>query len=405
MATLGSSDMVPKEWHTTTLEALATVERGKFSARPRNDPQYYGGSIPFVQTGDVSTSGMYLKRHSQTLNERGLAVSRLFPASTILVTIAANIGDVAIAPYEVAFPDSVVGVQARPDKCDPIWLYYYLLGSKDRLDKRATQNAQKNINLEVLRPLLVAAPPLQEQRQIAQVISFWDRAIETTERLIANSERQKHALMRLLLTGKKRIPGFTGNWNVAPLGEIFDERVERGSEGLQLLSVTQSQGIIPQDKAGRRNISSSDLSKYKVVRIGDIAYNTMRMWQGASALSSYEGIVSPAYTVIKPKSGHSAEFYSYLFKFPKTINTFERHSQGLVSDTWNLKFPALSGIRLRIPSDFKEQIAIAIVLANNDAVLAAETMMLERLRKEHSALAQLLLTGKCRVTLDKEKAA
>jgi len=391
--------MVPENWRTTTLDDLAVVERGKFSARPRNDPQYYGGSIPFVQTGDVSTSGMYLKQHSQSLNEKGLAVSRLFPASTILITIAANIGDVAIAPYDVAFPDSVVGIQARPDKCDPVWLYYYLLTCKDRLDQRATQNAQKNINLEVLRPLPVTAPPLPEQRQIAHVLSQWDRAIETSERLIANSESQKRSLMNFLLTGSKRLSGFSGKWQLVPLGHAFEERVQRASNGMRLLSVTQSRGVVPQDQAGRRNISSSDLSKYKVVRVGDIAYNTMRMWQGASALSSFEGIVSPAYTVITPRVGHWAKFYSYLFKYPQTINIFERHSQGLVSDTWNLKFPALSKIQLFIPEEVNEQRAIADLLSDGDLILTKEAYSLEKLREEKAALTRQLLTGKRRVLL------
>ena len=113
--------MIPAGWKIAPLEELADVDRGRFSARPRNDPQYYDGHIPFVQTGDVSGSGRYLRQFSQTLNERGLAVSRLFPAGTILITIAANIGDTAITPFDVAFPDSVVGVQAF-DSTDNEWL-------------------------------------------------------------------------------------------------------------------------------------------------------------------------------------------------------------------------------------------------------------------------------------------
>ncbi|MBU2931227.1 restriction endonuclease subunit S, partial [Vibrio cyclitrophicus] len=141
--------MVPKGWELKKLEELATVERGKFSARPRNDPKYYGGDIPFVQTGDITAAKTYLSSFNQTLNEDGLKVSRLFPKNTILITIAANIGDTAITLFEVSCPDSLVGIQARKG-VDCVWLNSYLETCKDELDGKATQNAQKNINLQVL---------------------------------------------------------------------------------------------------------------------------------------------------------------------------------------------------------------------------------------------------------------
>jgi len=94
--------LVPEGWEVKKLEDLASVERGKFSARPRNDPKYYGGKFPFVQTGDIAESKTYLLKYSQTLNDKGLAVSRLFSKNTILITIAANIGDTAITTFDFA---------------------------------------------------------------------------------------------------------------------------------------------------------------------------------------------------------------------------------------------------------------------------------------------------------------
>lgn len=255
--------------------------------------------------------------------------------------------------------------------------------------------------LEVI-PILV--PPLPEQRRIAEILSTWDRAIEVTEKLIANSEAQKKALMQKLLTGRERLPGFEGEWQRILLGDAFSERVERNSGELELLSVSQSKGVIRQEEAGRRNISSADTAKYKIVRVGDIAYNTMRMWQGASALSSLNGIVSPAYTILKPHTNQSSKFYSYLFKLPKIIHIFERHSQGLVSDTWNLKYPIFSKIWAYVPK-YDEQKAIARVLVTCDEKLKAETLHLRHLQSQKSALMQQLLTGKRRVKIDKEAAA
>ena len=101
---------IPACWDMVRLGDVAEVERGKFAHRPRNEPKFYGGDIPFIQTGDVVRANGIVKQHSQTLNELGLSVSRLFPAGTIIITIAANIGETAIAGYPVAFPDSLVGV-------------------------------------------------------------------------------------------------------------------------------------------------------------------------------------------------------------------------------------------------------------------------------------------------------
>jgi type I restriction enzyme S subunit len=211
--------MLPKGWSLKKLEELASVERGKFSVRPRNDPRYFGGNIPFVQTGDIAAAKTYLRSYTQTLNEDGLAVSRSFPKNTILITIAANIGDTAITTFDVACPDSLVAIQPKKD-IDIFWLNSYLETCKDELDGKATQNAQKNINLQVLRPLEIVTPPPKEQRKIAQILSTWDKAITTTEKLIASSQQQKKALMQQLLTGKKRFAGFSDEWEKSHLSQI-----------------------------------------------------------------------------------------------------------------------------------------------------------------------------------------
>lgn len=401
--------MIPEGWEYRALEELASIKRGKFSARPRNDPRYYGGSTPFVQTGDVVAAKKYLTRYSQTLNDDGVGVSKVFPPDTILITIAANIGATAITTFPVACPDSVVGINPLSKVADCEWLKAILESKQPELDSQATQNAQKNINLEVLKPLQILAPPFSEQQLIGDASRTWDRAIETVEALIANVRAQKQALMQQLLPQgttppKKRLPGFSGEWREIRLGAAFSERVERGDDQLPLLSVTKANGVIPQGEAGRRNISSDDQSNYKTVRAGDIAYNTMRMWQGASALSTLTGKVSPAYTIVTPRKGHDALFYAHLFKQPKMIHVFERHSQGLVSDTWNLKYPHLAKIRTCVP-DIEEQRAIGAAFRSLDDSTSAYEAQLTALRQEKAALMQQLLTGKRRVKLPESEVA
>ncbi|OED47320.1 hypothetical protein ACH42_03095 [Endozoicomonas sp. (ex Bugula neritina AB1)] len=187
------------------LDTIADVARGKFSARPRNDPKYFNGKYPFVQTGDVSACTLFLKSYSQTLNEQGLTVSKLFPKDTILITIAANIGDVAITEFSVACPDSVVGIQTQLKECSSFWLYYALSTKKEELDSKATQNAQKNINLQVLNPLAFAIPPIPEQNKIAAVLLSTDKKLQQLSEQKTQTQQLKKGLMQQLLTGQIRV--------------------------------------------------------------------------------------------------------------------------------------------------------------------------------------------------------
>lgn len=162
------------------------------------------------------------------------------------------------------------------------------------------------------------------------------------------------------MTSKKqpevRFKGFEDDWEQRKLGDILKERNERSNEG-ELISVTINNGILPLSKLDRKDNSSEDKSNYKVVKKGDIAYNSMRMWQGASGYSNYEGIVSPAYTILIPNEQVDGEYVGIYFKTTKIIFEFQKFSQGLTSDTWNLKYPQISQINSQIP-DIQEQIQI-----------------------------------------------
>lgn len=130
-----------------------------------------------------------------------------------------------------------------------------------------------------------------------------------------------------------------------------------------------------------------DLSKYKVVVKNDLAYNSMRMWQGASGASLYNGIVSPAYTVLVPQKDVNSQFYAYLFKTTKMLYIFRSFSQGMTSDTWNLKYPALSKINVLKPS-LIEQNQIAELFKTLDELIKANDRKLELLKKKKKAYLQ-----------------
>ena len=156
------------------------------------------------------------------------------------------------------------------------------------------------------------------------------------------------------------------------MGECFSERTERNYNDLPLLSLTESDGIVLQEETNRKNNSNADKSKYLRVCVGDIAYNTMRMWQGRCAIVNIEGIVSPAYTICKPKQEMDSLFFYYYFKTNDVIEKFHRNSQGLVNDTLNLKYESFEKIKMFVPS-LPEQRKIASCLSTMDDQINAYT--------------------------------
>ena len=175
-----------------------------------------------------------------------------------------------------------------------------------------------------------------------------------------------------------RFAGFTDAWEQRKLGDCFSERVESMPDG-ELISVTINDGIKKFSELGRHDNSNEDKSKYKKVCVGDIAYNSMRMWQGASGYSPYEGIVSPAYTVLTPNSGIISKCLAYQFKLPEMTHTFQIHSQGITSDNWNLKYPTLSEIKIFVSPDEKEQEQIARFFTNLDDLITLHQRKYDKL--------------------------
>ena len=233
---------------------------------------------------------------------------------------------------------------------------------------------------------------LNEQRKIADFIIALERRIDAQQSLVDNLKKYKRGLLSQLISGKR---GFRQkqDWNLVKLGDIFMERNERANGGEELLAVTINAGVQKRSEIDLKDNSSDDKSNYKRVKIGDIAYNTMRMWQGASGASSYDGIVSPAYTVITPIHPQQINilFWAQYFKYEPLIKTFQKFSQGLTSDTWNLKFPQFSEIKVLCPS-YDEQNLIATLLVSFDLRIKSEEEKLEQLNRMRSSLnAQLFI--------------
>jgi type I restriction enzyme S subunit len=218
-------------WESCRLDEAATVERGKFSVRPRNDPRYFGGNIPFVQTGDVVSSSRRLKYFSQTLNKKGLSVSKLFQKNSILMTIAANIGDLSITNFSVACPDSVVAINVNK-VFDTDFLFDLLSTKKSDLESVATTNAQANINLQILNPLKIVFPSFKEQTKIGNYFQQLDTLIAQHQQKHDKLLNLKKSLLEKMFPKQGatvpeiRFKGFSGEWEKRKLLSNFEKIID-----------------------------------------------------------------------------------------------------------------------------------------------------------------------------------
>lgn len=245
---------------------------------------------------------------------------------------------------------------------------------------------RQTLPYSVLKELEIPFPDKSEQQEIITYFQKFDAKLQASAKKVESLKKLKSASLVAMFPQqgetipKVRFKGFEGEWSTSNLGSIFAERIESNENG-EMLSVTMNNGIIRSSDNGRFDNSNSDKSKYKVVKIGDIAYNSMRMWQGASGVSQYEGIVSPAYTVVTPRIDVDTDFFGYLFKTDDVIRLFKLNSQGLTSDNWNLKYPAFSRICVSYPKSKEEQQSIAAFFRTLDRKIALETARLEKLKQ------------------------
>ena len=179
---------------------------------------------------------------------------------------------------------------------------------------------------------------------------------------------------------KLRFPEFDEPYRKCQIGDIYVERGQRGAGDMELLSVTMNDGVMPRSEIEGKDNSSEDKSNYKVVRKDDMVYNSMRMWQGANGVSNYDGIVSPAYTVLMPIEEIDNRYFAALFKTSNLINEFRKKSQGLTSDTWNLKYPQIRPIRLYIPS-LREQHKISAFIDALEERIGKQRQLVDALKK------------------------
>lgn len=198
---------IPINWKIIKLKYITDVSRGLFNHRPRNDSRLYDGKYPFIQTGDVARAKKYITTYSQTLNENGASVSKLFPKGTMTMTIAANVGDIAILGFDAYFPDSVVGFTVEKG-FNENYVYYLFKSLKESFIRASIVSTQLNLNIERSKEILVPVTYAKHEQQ--QIATYLDNKCAKIDRLIAIKQEKinklndyKKSLIYEYVTGKK----------------------------------------------------------------------------------------------------------------------------------------------------------------------------------------------------------
>ena len=371
------------EWNKTTFGAFGNVAMCRRIFKEQTTEQ---GDIPFYKIGTFGKEPDAFI--SYDLYDEYKTKYPFPQKGDILISAAGTIGrTVEYRGEDSYFQDSNIVWLNHSNKLDNSFLkQLYSIVKWSSLEGATIQRLYNSNILETE----INIPSLPEQRALATFFTSLDNQISAAEKRLASLKQVKAASLQAMFpqegetTPKLRFKGCEGEWKKVKLGEIFQERNENDIHG-EMLSVTMNNGIIKASQNGRFDNSNDDKSKYKVVKVNDIAYNSMRMWQGASGCSSYEGIVSPAYTVLVPMDNVYPVFFSYLFKCDYILKIFRLNSQGLTSDTWNLKYPVLSKIEVYYPSSLTEQRQIASYFTTLDRQITAQSSKISKLKQIKSA--------------------
>lgn len=398
------------KWEKKTLDELGTVGRGRSKHRPRNDPKLFGGKYPFIQTADVKNANFYIINFSSTYNEEGLAQSKLWPAGTLCITIAANIADTGILAIPACFPDSIMGFVANEKIADTRFVKYCF----DVLQKECKQisqgTAQDNLSWEKLSTIKFLVPPLQTQKRIASILSAYDDIIENNQKQIKLLEEAAQRLYKewfvdLRFPGHesvKIVDGVPEGWKIKKIEELADtmsggtptrshEEYYSSGEILWLKTKELNDGFIfdTEEKITEAGLKNSSA---KLFEKGCIILAMYGATIGRLGISSVTMCCNQACCVLKIK-----EIFLFEYVYLWLVNNREMLiSRGRGSAQSNLSQELIKQIEVRIPSD-----GVLIKFSNIVDKLLKNKEILEKqissLREARDRLLPKLMSGEIEV--------
>ena len=211
-----------KDWPIKKLSEIAEVKRGDFRHRPRTEKRFYGGEYPFIQINDITNSNYFIDTYSQSLNDEGLKISRMFSVGTIVISIAATIASAAILKFNSCFPDSLVGINGNKEMTTQEFLLLFLRALTNKLKSEAPQLAQKNINLKILNNIDVPIPPLKLQKELSIKFNSIVENLGTSKKLFDSIDSVFIVLLSKAFDGR-----LTSSWRETHMKELLQEMEEQ----------------------------------------------------------------------------------------------------------------------------------------------------------------------------------
>jgi type I restriction enzyme, S subunit len=387
----------------TPLGNLATVMTG--GTPDRGTPAYWGGSIPWVGTGEIDFN--IIESPTEYLTERGLkeSAARLLPKGTLLMAMygqGTTRGKVGVLAIEAATNQACAAIIPKDGLIESEFLFYMLEASYTRIRRLSNTGSQKNLNTTLIREIPVPVLTKTARDEIVSAGREWNAAIEKSTALLTALEERKKGLMQQLLNRRRRLKGFKGKWHEVTLGNVLERITRKNSDSCNnALTVSAQRGLIAQDTYFAKQIASKANEHYVLLQRGEFAYNRSAAngypFGAIKRLDSHEeGIVSTLCLCfgIRAEDVLDSDFLVWLIEAGQLNRAICKiaHEGARSHGLLNVTAKDFFDIKTTVPG-FSEQRAIAAILNDAKTEIDALRGQVEALKMQKRALMQKLLSG------------
>ncbi len=402
--------MIPKNWDFKQIGEIAIVSSG--GTPNRSNPSYWNGNIPWITTSQIEFNTIIYANEFITKLGVQNSAAKLYAQNTLLMAMygqGKTRGKVAILGIDATINQACAAITLNKDVLNN-YIFFYLAHNYEEIRKLSNTGNQENLNGNIIKSIFVPLPPLPEQKAIAQSLSDVDALITTLDQLITKKRNIKQGTMQQLLTGKKRLPGFSGEWVVEKLGEIgeFKNGINKGKEDfgfgypfVNLLDVFGKAKVLQGLLLGFVNSSSAERKIYEL-RKGDVLFIRSSVKPEGVGLTSLvnDHLQDTVYSGFLIRFRDFGKLY-----FEYKVHCFNEEKfrkrimdSSTVSANTNINQDALKNIQISLPPTQEEQKAIAQILSDMDAEIEALEQKRDKYKAIKQGMMQELLTGKTRIT-------
>ncbi len=396
---------IPFDWEIKHFEDISSIDKNSLNGKTAKDYEF-----DYISLSDVDSDDFKIETTRQKFCSAPSRARRIVQKGDILMsTVRPNLQGFSLIKNDVKDLIASTGFAViTANKCSNEYLFQYLFSSgiQRQFYQLLVGSNYPAINSSDVRKLKISLPPLPEQHAIARVLSTWDEAIQKTEKLIAQKELRKKWLMQNLLTGKKRLKGFSGEWKEKSMSNVFDRVTRKNTEGNKtVVTISAQRGFVRQTDFFNKNIASEITDNYFLVEKGEFCYNKSYSngypWGATKRLNDFDkAVVTTLYICfgVKDERKTNPEFFEQYFGanlLDKGLTKIA-HEGGRAHGLLNVTPSDFFSLKVAIPS-YEEQTAIAKVLQTADKEISLLKTKAEKLREQKKGLMQVLLTGKKRL--------